>query len=243
MRSCPRQKGYEIHKQWYRGTDKTEKLVQALNELKISHESKIKFETEDVKKEFFVKLSQHSQKAQRNRGDCINRCRQFPVECKTRGLSRQATTVERALQEISDIGGIRTNVFPNVTFMRVKVDGSVENDLVYTIVRNNSYLNTTSLTAGKKTRVMPEDTIDIIPGFVGAYPDFFIEVGYKEIHAFVKQYKEIDSYEKYHVLVDKYGIRRSNPGFWQISDWFYKKHQHDNPVYAGLFDLNRYKNR
>jgi len=110
-------------------------------------------------------------------------------------------------------------------------------------VRNKSYLNTTSLTAGKNTRVMDEDTIDIIPGFVGAYPNFFMQLDYQDIDRFVEEYRQIDGLERYHALVEKYGIRRTHPDFWKVSDWFYVKHRHDNPVFAGLFDLNRYNNR
>jgi hypothetical protein len=47
----------------------------------------------------------------------------------------------------------------------------------------------------------------------------------------------------YNALIDKYGVRRSNPRFWQSADWFQAKHLHDNPVTAGVFDLSRYQNR
>jgi len=78
---------------------------------------------------------------------------------------------------------------------------------------------------------------------VGAYPNFFFEINYKDLDAFVEQYAEITNYAKYNALVELYGVRRTNPRFWQVSDWFYAKYQHDEPVMAGLFDLNRYKNR
>ena len=234
----------KIHRHWYRDADTTDDLLNAMRKLDVEmHESKIKYETTDVKKEFFVKLTQHLQKAQRSHGDYLNRCYDFPTECKASKWAKNLPPEAKSLIELSGIKGARTNVFPNVTFMRIKIDGSLKKDMVFTIVRNKSYLNTLSLTASKDTRVKSEDTIDIIPGFVGAYPNFFLEVDYKNISQFVKQYKEIDSFEKYDALVDNYGIRRSNPNFWQSSDWFYKKHQYDNSVYAGLFDLNRYKNR
>ena len=93
------------------------------------------------------------------------------------------------------------------------------------------------------SRIMDEDTIDIVPGFVGSYPDFFLQVDYNDMGHFVNQYKNITDVVGYTVLVDKYGIRRNNPDFWLLSDWFYKKYQYDSPLFAGLFDLNRYKNR
>ena len=208
-----------------------------------THESLIKYKTDNVKSEFFSKLTQHLEKAQNNQGDYINRCQEAPELCQSLGWSDRASAVDKALSELSGIGGIRTNFFPNVTFLRVKVDGSVKNDMVYTIIRNKSYLNVSSLMASEDIRLPAEDTIDVVPGFVGAYPNFFIQIDKEEVGDFVEQYKAVKSFENYHSLVDKYGVRRTNPDFWEVSDWFYKKHQYDNNVYAGLFDLNRYKNR
>jgi hypothetical protein len=233
----------KLHRHWYRGTSETDELIKSLNKLKFVHATKIKYKTKNTKKEFFVKVSKYLQKAQLNHIDYINLCREFPVRCHLGLLSTKTTSAQKALMDLSDISGFRTNVFPNVTFLRIRVDGSVKNDLVYTIIRNKSYLNTTSLMVSKDSRIMDEDTIDIVPGFVGSYPDFFLQVDYDDMKSFVKQYKKIKGEVEYTVLVDKYGVRRNNPDFWLLSDWFYKKYQHDNPLFAGLFDLNRYKNR
>ena len=234
----------KIHKQWYRGTEVTEDMLKGFKELGMEmHETKIDYKTDDTKKELFAKLSQHLDKAQRNHGDYINMCHDFPAECKKGLWNKRVPSLDKALYELSGIKGKHTNVFPNVTFLRVKVDGSVKNDKVYTIVRNKAYLNVNSLMVDEDIRVREEDTVDVIEGFVGAYPNFFLQVNLDQVDGFVKEYKNINSFETYDSLVDKYGVRRTNPDFWEISDWFYKKHQHDNKVYAGLFDLNRYKNR
>ncbi|MFV1982068.1 MAG: fatty acid cis/trans isomerase [Thiohalomonadales bacterium] len=241
----PSENRVKIHKQWYRKSDVTEKIVKALSKGRTSivHESQIKYETNDVKKEFFVKINKHLQKAQSNRGAIINHCLDLAGKCKPDNLNQITTKVQKALQKLGNIHGLVTAVFPDVTFMRIKVDGSIKNDLVYTVVRNKSFLNTTSLGINKDKRVPEEDTIDIIPGFVGSYPNFFMVIEYSDINKFVEQYKLINGLEKYELLVNKYGIRRTAPDFWQYSDWFYKKYKHDYPVSSGLFDLNRYKNR
>lgn len=234
----------KIHQHWYRDSNATKEIQDAMKKLDVKmHESQISYKTDEVKKEFFVKISQHLQKAQSVKHDYLNRCLDFPKICKNSSWAKKASPAARSLVELSSIKGVRTNVFPNVTFMRIKIDGSVEKDLVFTIVRNKSYLNVQSLAASESSRVKEEDTIDIIPGFVGAYPNLFLQVDYNDLKHFVEQYKAINSFESYDALVEKYGVRRTNSDFWNISDWFYKKHQHDNEVYAGLFDLNRYKNR
>ncbi len=234
----------KIHKHWYRDSDATEDLQKLLGELNLnSHETLISYETQDPKKEFFVNVGKHMQLVEHNQEDYLNRCIDFPEECKASGWKEQASAEARALVELSNIKGLRTNIFPNVTFMRIIVDGTVENDQVFTIVRNKAYLNVQSLTASVSARVREEDTIDIVPGFVGAYPNLFLEIQRNELTSFVDEYKKIKTYKEYDVLVERYGVRRTNPNFWKSSDWFYKKHLHDNNEFAGLFDLNRYKNR
>jgi hypothetical protein len=238
----PYEKRFEIHKHWYRGTKETEKIVEAAHKLNATREADIQYESDDVKTELFEKASHHMRDAQPV-VDYINLCGKYPARCEEYGLEEKASRVQKELRKLSDIEGEHTNVFPDTAFLRIIIDGSVERDLVYTIVRNKSYLNTTSLGLSEKNRVESEDTIDIAAGFVGAYPNFFFELKYEDLDNFIGLYAEIDSYAKYNALVELYGIRRTNPKFWETSDWFYEKFKHDYPRYAGVFDLNRYQNR
>lgn len=238
----PIEEKIKMHKHWYRGSKKTEKILKFVQEMTTLREPDIEYKTNDVKSEFYTKVHKHLGGAQQYI-DYINLCSKYKERCKGTGLEKSATRVQSILRQLSGIEGELTGVFPNVTFLRVKIDGSVKNDQVYTILRNVSYLNTTSLDSSEKNRIRSEDTIDIVKGLVGAYPNFFLEIDYDELDEFVKQYALIDSFEKYERLVEKFGIRRTNPNFWKSADWFYEKAKHDNPVYAGLFDLNRYKNR
>ena len=239
----PRSHRLSIYQHWYRGSNQAEKYAEFMDRhAEEIREPDIQYQTDDVKTEFFIKLNRHLQDAQKY-VDHINLCARFQETCKAAGLTKQATAALNALRRLSDIGGEITDVFPNVTFLRIIVDGTVKNDLVYTILRNKSYVNVTSLTIKEKTRIKSEDTIDIVEGFIGVYPNLFLEIKYQELDRFVDLYAQIDGYEKYNALVEQYGIRRTNPNFWKSSDWFYHKHLYDNPVYAGLFDLNRYQNR
>ncbi len=213
-----------------------------IHQLGPAREPDIDYETADVKSEFYTKIYRHMGGAHQAI-DYINLCTKFKERCKKLGLDKSASKIQRSLRKLSSIEGELTGVFPNVTFLRVKVDGSLKKDQVYTIVRNKSYLNTTSLGAKEKNHIRSEDTIDIVKGFVGAYPNFFFEIEYHRLDEFVEQYALIDSFDKYERLVEKFGIRRTNPHFWKSADWFYEKYKHTYPVSAGLFDLNRYKNR
>ncbi len=238
----PPEERIEIHRHWYRGTNESEKLVKAIQELGAERVPDIVYKTDDVKTEFFEIVDHHMRDAQPV-ADYINLCAKYKDRCVELGLEEKAGSVQKALRDLSDIEGEITDVFPNTAFLRIIVDGSVKNDLVYTIVRNKSYLNNSSLTADEDMRIKSEDTIDIVKGFVGAYPNFFFEIHYQDLDEFIQQYAQIDSYDAYDALVERFGIRRTNPDFWKTSDWFYAKFKHEEPRYAGVFDLNRYQNR
>jgi Fatty acid cis/trans isomerase (CTI) len=240
----PEEQRLPLFRYWYRGTDKAEKLEEFLAQQSngAPRVPNLPYRTQDVKKEFFVFAHRHLGNAQPYI-DTLNLCREFPDICAS--LKQDPTThaIEEALRPISDIGGKITEVFPNVTFVRVIVDNTVEHDRVYTFVRNRAYLNNTELVPSEKLRVKDEDSIDVLNGFVGAYPNFFIVLRLEDLDDFVNEYLAVTNFADYDRLLEKYGVRRSNPWFWQYADWFYDKYRHEDPVYAGVFDLNRYQNR
>jgi len=49
--------------------------------------------------------------------------------------------------------------------------------------------------------------------------------------------------DDYSSLLDKYGVRRTSPEFWKLSDAFHAAYQRDAPVEYGLFDYSRLENR
>jgi hypothetical protein len=241
----PRDRRLPLYRQWYRGTKYPEKLERLIADNVKKHgtrDPQIHYTTDNAKKEFFVQAYQYLGGA-RSALDTINWCREFRVECAGLKQDPETAAIEKAFRRVSETKGHVTDAFPNVTLVRVVVDGTLKNDRVYTLVRNKSYLNTTALVPTEKTRVRREDTIDVVPGFVGAYPNFFFELRLQDLPAFVDQYVAIDSFAQYDALLDKYGMRRSNPRFWQTADWFQAKYRHDAPIEAGVFDLNRYQNR
>lgn len=63
----------------------------------------------------------------------------------------------------------------------------MKNDLIYTLVRNKAFINTTSLGTSDSLREAAQYTIDIIPGFAGSYPDFYLQVDYDDLNNFIKQ--------------------------------------------------------
>lgn len=130
---------------------------------------------------------------------------------------------------------------PEVAFLQVLAsDGSRE---VYTLIRNSAHSNNAQLFAEEDRRLPDEDTLTVVGDFVGAYPNMFFQLTEKQLERFVQALRSLDSDDDYTQLVERYGVRRTAPWFWKLSDEFNAIYRAEQPLEAGLFDLNRYQNR
>ncbi len=130
---------------------------------------------------------------------------------------------------------------PEVAFLQVlNKDGGSR---AYSLVRNRGLSNIAQL-FGEEDRLLPEeDTVTVSPGFLGYYPNMFFQVTEDELPRFVAVIQTLASDEDYTALVERFGVRRTAPWFWRVSDSFIAEYRRNHPVEAGLFDLNRYQNR
>jgi hypothetical protein len=85
-----------------------------------------------------------------------------------------------------------------------------------------------------------KDTIEFVPGSVGSYPNYFMVVEAEELPDFFDMLENFDGSEAYQAKLDKFGVNRSDPGFWETYDWFQGRLDEADPLQAGLYDLNRY---
>ena len=69
-----------------------------------------------------------------------------------------------------------------------------------------------------------EDTLTVVPGFLGSYPNAFFKVPQAE-------------------LMGRYGIRRSDPGFWAHSDLIFGQVELFDYPDRGVLDYSRIENR
>jgi hypothetical protein len=111
---------------------------------------------------------------------------------------------------------------------------------VNTLVVNRWHDNVNSLFGEESRLDSSKDTIDIIKGSVGSYPNLFAVVHYKDLPDFFDLIANFDGSERYLKKIEKYFISRSDPKFWETFDWFQAHFEHADPLNAGLYDLNRY---
>ena len=116
-------------------------------------------------------------------------------------------------------------------------------NLVYSLVINKWHKNVALLFDEESRLDSSKDRINFIKGFIGSYPNIFIEVEQNDLNDFftlLKDYKDTPINNK---KVLKYSINRANPKFWESFDWFDKEFKKQNSLEYGLFDLNRYTSK
>ena len=146
-----------------------------------------------------------------------------------------------ALQALMATPSRAFSFMPEVAFLQVlQASGEPRS---YTLLRNSAHSNIAQLFDEDKRRLPEEDTMTVTRGFVGAYPNIFFQVNERELTGFAEAVVALEKEADYVRLVERFGVRRTAPWFWKLSDDLYAEYRRDQPVEAGLFDLNRYENR
>jgi len=113
---------------------------------------------------------------------------------------------------------------------------------LYSLLRNRAHSNVAFM-LGEESRYQPGlDTLTLYPGVLSSYPNFMFNIPAVQVPAFVRameQARDADAFEK---IVQRWGIRRSNPQFWFYFHDLTRYIQETEPVEAGVLDMNRYEN-
>jgi hypothetical protein len=144
------------------------------------------------------------------------------------------------LQALGNVKGASLQWIPEASFMRLESPGQPV--LNFSLLRNTSHLNNTRLLTEEKALVPEENTLDVVPGFATAYPNVFFRVERKDLAEFTRQIAELNSQADFVDFAERFGVRRTSPNFWEISDSIFVDYKKSRPIEAGLFDLNRYEN-
>ncbi len=232
----------EIRDKWYVGQRSSiEKLFSAPQEW-LSTEAVEGYQTANPQQELYQRikdrfkvLSQHAK--------AMNHC--GSIGCKNLIAKSAIKRADNAMIKIAQLQGKNLHSFPDVAFVRVKTD-KPEDDLTYSLIRNKAYKNVTSFLADESERDRADidhDTMTVVKWLEGSYPNFFFSVALSDIEEFSKRCAAIRNNKDYEKFVDQYGVRRTNPLFWELADWFQDDYKRKKPISSGLFDLNRYHNR
>jgi hypothetical protein len=171
---------------------------------------------------------------------------------------------DKAMQRLADLKGktpekeSTLQFFPANSYVRVCSKYNEKRECIkaegaYSVIYNKSYREFEEESFIKETKNrkdMSGDTLTVLKGLAGAYPNFFFDLKVEEVEAFVTACVNIKNEEDFQELVYHYGVRRTNPKFWVIADWFQEQHTQeqkilakslDQPVETGILDLSRYR--
>jgi len=223
----------ELYKKWHEIERKTTGKQNKETSTWLEVDSVSGYQTKNQQHELFQKLRDHIEFKSDDSVD-LNRCNEddcFKLDS------------DRAMQRLANMSGKNSyfplQYFPAVSFVRV----GGKDGVAYTLIYNKSYRSYENKSFIRKVnkKDMTGDTLTVLKGLAGSYPNFFFDVKSEDVEAFVIACENIRNGDDYERLVAKYGIRRTDKRFWTVSDWFQNLHARAQPVESGLLDLSRYR--
>jgi len=223
----PEAKRLEIRDHWYRGTSRRVRRYLRSCEAYLHEDPTIEYVTEDPKAELLQRLKARVSPA-------LNQ--EFELDADEVPRSHA-----NSLKILQGIQGLPANFLSESTNLRVvRKDGTGR---LYTLFANRAHSNITSLFFEESNRLPNEDTITVANGVVGDYPNAFMQVDEKELDTFVSRIQNLKSKQDYVELMSDFGVRRTNPDFWQHSDAVHADFQSQQPELASWLDYSRLENR
>ncbi len=235
----------EIRDKWYQGMrSELDELFQApmdwLNVKSVSG-----YQTDNVQNELYQYIKQRMGKVL-DKGIKINQCgsKSGNINCISLAKDVRRNNINKELQKLEGITGERLHLFPEASLLRVVTDNP-EISYSYTLLRNKAYKNVSSMFSDERERNRQDiehDTMTVVDWITGNYPNFFFQVHERELSAFVEHCRSAELQNDFESLIEKYGIRRTNPSYWKKADWFQARYKSQRPLSSGLLDLSRYRN-
>ncbi|MEM8843630.1 MAG: fatty acid cis/trans isomerase [Pseudomonadota bacterium] len=223
----PRDARQQVWQEWYEDADKhVNDYFDAVNE-QFFHETNISYKTNEPREELLGLLSQRVSDI-KDQGFNINK--DNTPQNYLDALEALNAIPNRAVQELSD-----------VTFL--SIENSEGKLSVFTLIRNDAHKNVTTLFDEKDSRSPVKDTVTVVNGFIGAYPNTFWHVYEDQLDMLVDRVLKINSNQKYSDFMAIYGIRRTAENFWQHSDQLHSNFEQKDPINYSLFDYSRLENR
>ena len=173
--------------------------------------------------------------------DPINRC--SGAYCSRDGIDPALQDAEQALSRLTSrpAAGLKViDQLPEATLLRIETTSGKR--VVYSMLRNRAHSNVAFL-LGEAYRYQPGlDTVTIYPGVLSSYPNFMFNIPAQEVPEFVAQMERAKDANRFEKIVDRWGVRRSHPLFWQYFHDLSQYIRETTPVEEGVLDMNRYEN-
>ena len=242
LRLIPPGERNRVLQRWYQGAGEL-KLEYSYAEMENTAPSRVPFATSAYSEELGARLLLNFRALNAERDDPLNRC-----SARKCGREDQPGWIQQADRELSVLAATRAEFLPairylpDVTFVRV-VNEKGERT-VYSMIRDRAHSNVAFL-LGEGLRYQPkEDKLTLYPGVIGSYPNFMFEVPASQLALFTERLRglEAETPKDFERIVDLWGIRRTHPRFWAVLHDITQWQRENQPLQAGIFDINRFKN-
>lgn len=221
----PQEERAKVRDDWYRNSDP--ELLQYMSSpmFEKSVNLGITYTTDSPKGELFTLLKKRLSKV-------------LPDNQALVSISDKRVATE--LERLNQLQGLNLRYLPeHAIILLERSDG----DQMFTLMRNSAHSNMTSMFSEQKNRIPNEDGMLVLEGVVGSYPGAFFKLSEDSLNRFVTAIGEVDSEQSYEKLRDTFGVRRTDPNFWQFSDRIHKGFKKAEPLEYGILDYNRLENR
>jgi len=231
----PREQRKAIRASWYVDATHDREYMFADRMRSLEHGTQVSFESEDVVEELLGKITSYVVAAEGPR-EPSKECSWDACE-----LDAQGSEVEAQLRTIAGVRGPFVAPLPDLSLLVLKSADPEGRDGVYSLIHNRAHTNVAHMFR-ESARLRPaEDTLSILPGHVGSYPNFVFVVEAPDLGSFLKSLRELRSDADLSEFADRWGLRRSDADFWETLDWLNADRRRREPTTAGLYDIGRYK--
>ncbi len=231
----PKESRKEYFNSWYQGWLASQLSVYVPSEV----QSSIDYKTDDFKEEFVQKVFDYT----KTKKDSINFIEKeyIPMDIKEKYTNKEEieeTFKSLTLPNSSQIIKTFTDSKSNLAHIRIKMND--KKDLVYSMIINRWHKNVALLFSEESRLDSSKDTVNYRQGFIGSYPNVYVEVKQDDLSEFFNLLKNYKNNEVDKKKILKFVINRANPNFWKSFDWFNNKFKTEDSLNYGLMDLNRY---
>ncbi len=219
----PQDKRLAIHDHWYREARKGYREHYIKLNAMAAETISIDYETADPKREF---LQIQRDRIYGARADRFNYQH-----------GKASSKVVSAFSALENTAGRHNSFMANVSFINLIGE---KRDEFYTILRNSAHTNIAQAFNEDARRLPEEDSLTVVRGFIGAYPNYFLQVDENEVDRFAADIMAMENAADYRNLKKTYGVSRNAPWFWRVSDKVHARSRWLTPTEYGIFDLSRY---
>ncbi|TYL48306.1 fatty acid cis/trans isomerase [Marinomonas sp. IMCC 4694] len=223
----PKEDRESIRAFWYRDVSQTIKNYIFDDYIKVNRQSQVEYTSGDRQSELYEKLRERL-------AGVLNHG--YDLE-----QSKLSLRQREALYKLQAVRGGGLSFLPNVSTVLVTQQG-VPLEVV-SLIHHKAHANISSLLDEEGARLPKEDGVTLVKGVLGDYPNGLMQVEESELVDWANQVASLATSDDYSALLDSFGVRRTHPNFWFVSDAIRNLNTIDRPRESGILDYNRLENR